>query len=59
MLLLDKATTAPPAGAGALSVTVPVDELPPSTEVGLTVTDATVREMKLTPDTLAPLTVDL
>src|SRR3954468_24700730 len=31
----DKATTAPPAGAAALSVTVPVDELPPTTAVGL------------------------
>lgn len=33
-LLLDNATTAPPDGAGPLRVTVPVDELPPSTEAG-------------------------
>jgi len=29
-------TTAPPVGAAAVSVTVPCDELPPTTEVGLT-----------------------
>src|SRR3954447_16142601 len=36
--LSDSVTTAPPAGAAALSVTVPVDELPPTTADGLTVT---------------------
>lgn len=36
-LLLVSVITAPPAGAGFVSVTVPVDEAPPATEVGLTV----------------------
>ncbi len=35
VLLLDKATTAPPAGAGMASVTVPVVGQPPSTLDGL------------------------
>lgn len=39
LVLLDaKLTTAPPVGAGPLSVTTPVDGLPPITEVGETVT---------------------
>jgi hypothetical protein len=36
-LLLDNATDAPPAGAALLRVTVPVEELPPTTLVGFTV----------------------
>ena len=35
VLLLDKDTTAPPEGAGPLSVTVPVEGLPPRTLDGL------------------------
>ncbi len=35
VLLLDKLITAPPAGAALLSVTVPVAEAPPLSEVGL------------------------
>ena len=38
VLLLDSVTMAPPAGAPAVSVTVPCDELPPTTEVGATLT---------------------
>ena len=34
VLLLVSATTAPPVAAGPLSVTVPVDEVPPVTDVG-------------------------
>lgn len=38
--LLDaSATTRPPVGAGPLNVTVPVDETPPATVVGLTITE--------------------
>jgi hypothetical protein len=38
-LLLDNVMTAPPAGAGPFRVTVPVDEVPPITEVGLILTE--------------------
>jgi hypothetical protein len=38
VLLLVSVTTVPPAGAALVSVTVPVDEFPPTTLVGLTLT---------------------
>src|SRR5258706_437604 len=37
VLLLESVICAPPAGAGPLNVTVPVDELPPTTLVGFSV----------------------
>lgn len=37
--LLDSVTVTPPAGAAALRVTVPVDELPPVTVVGFSDTE--------------------
>ena len=42
VLLLESDTTTPPLGAAALNVAVPVDELPPTTLVGLTVTAESV-----------------
>jgi hypothetical protein len=41
-LLLDKETSAPSLGAGPLSVTVPVEELPPVTLAGLRLSDESV-----------------
>ena len=38
VLLLVRVTTAPPVGAAAANVTVPIDEVPPITEPGLSVT---------------------
>ena len=37
--LLERATTAPPLGAAPLSVTVPIDDVPPLTLAGLRVTE--------------------
>ena len=42
VLLLPIVTSAPPAGAGPFSVTVPVDELPPRTDVELKDTELSV-----------------
>ena len=39
LLLLDRVTAAPPVGAAAVKVTVPVTDVPPVTLVGLTVTE--------------------
>jgi hypothetical protein len=41
-LLLESVTCAPPAGAGPLSVTVPVEDIPPITLAGLSVSEETV-----------------
>jgi hypothetical protein len=42
VLLLESTTCAPPVGAGPLRVTVPVEEFPPVTLVGLKVKEARV-----------------
>src|SRR6266480_3270819 len=42
-LLLESATGAPPAGAGPLSGTVPVEELPPATLVGFSASEGRER----------------
>jgi hypothetical protein len=43
-LLLDRFTTNPPEGAGAESVTVPVEGAPPATVVGFTASEARVAD---------------
>jgi len=43
VLLLERETVAPPAGAGPLSVTVPVEGDPPVTLVGFSVSEERVR----------------
>ena len=39
VLLLESVTTAPPTGAGPFKVTVPVEDTPPRTDVGLRLTE--------------------
>jgi hypothetical protein len=57
-LLLDRVTTAPPAGAGPLRVIVPIEALPPMTDGGLRMMEVTVdKEPKLNDVTFAPLIV--
>src|SRR5213594_103750 len=56
-LLLDRLTTAPPLGAGPLSVTVPVEELPPVTLVGLRLSDESVGALAVTVKLLALVAV--
>jgi hypothetical protein len=45
VLLLVIVTTAPLPGAGPFRVTVPVDELPPRTDAGFSVTELSVAAM--------------
>jgi hypothetical protein len=42
VLLLESATWAPPAGAGPLSVTVPVEDCAPTTLIGISVNEESV-----------------
>jgi len=49
VLLLESATCAPPVGAGPLNVTVPVDEFPPTTLAGFTVSEESEAPVVLLP----------
>jgi len=51
-----RVTTAPPVGAGALNVTVPVEELPPTTLVGFSDTADRAAAAGLTVSTAVLLT---
>ena len=48
VLLLVRVTTAPLDGAGPVKVTVPVEEVPPITDVGLCLTDVSVAAVTVT-----------
>ncbi len=48
VLLLERETTAPPLGAGPLSVTVPVEGDPPITLIGLSAIEESVAEPGVT-----------
>ena len=45
-MLLDREITVPPAGAGPLRVTLPVEGFPPFTLVGFSVSDESVTELE-------------
>jgi len=49
VLLLLNVTTAPPVGAGPFSVTVPVDEPPPVTDVGFKLTELGAGALTVSP----------
>src|SRR5437879_819346 len=51
--LLESATCVPPDGAGPLSVTVPLDELPPITLVGIRVSEVSISDVGSTGCTVA------
>ena len=54
-LLSDKVTTAPPVGAGPLNRAVPLEELPPTTEVGFMVTLLTTGRLMVKVAVAVPL----
>jgi len=54
-LLLDNATTAPPAGAGPVRVTVPVEDEPPVTDVGFKLRENGVGALTVNPADCVPL----
>jgi len=55
VLLLLSVTAAPPVGAAAFNVTVPVGEAPPVTDVGLTLTELTTGGITVRVVVCAPL----
>ncbi len=57
VLLLTKVTTAPPRGAGPLNVTVPVEGLPPTTEVGFRLKELRVAVEAVTVNVAVRMTV--